>query len=413
MAGENTQSTFDAYKERYAQGGPQNLIPNSAILRRMFSLESELTGDSYHQAVTMTLEHGFTHGGSGGAVSTMVTQVAANIYDANSTGYSITGKARIGYTAASRAASSAQAFGKLWDQVLSNLKLGHEKRHELALLRGQMALGKVSANAAGVLTITDDSWSPTTWAGMDGATIQAFDSLSATATQDDGDLVITGVDFVNKTVTVTGSTAATDSNSYLWLKGVRTATAFNEGPGLVKIAGNAGTLFGIDSTAANRSLWKGNTKTSFTTPSMGKYLAEIVQCVDKGLEEKVYLLIPTKAWEHLNADLHQNRELDGSYSKEKAENGAQKISYYGQAGEIEVRAHPYLQRGESVAFPKSPYKRIGSADVAFGVPGLPDSNNIFFHDTTTDAMEARSFSDASLFCSRPGTSLYISGVTYP
>lgn len=413
MAGENTQSSYEAYKEIYGDTLP-NLVPNSAILRRIVPMpEDDKTGDSYRQSVTLTLEHGFTYGGSAGGVSSLATQVNATVKEANSTGFALTGRARVGYTAASRAASSKQAFAKLWDQVLKNLKLGHEKRAELSLLRGQMGLGQVEGNSSGVLTITAASWSPTTWAGMEGAVIEANSSQAATGTQHDGDLTISAVDFANRTVTVTGTSTSVVANDYLFFNGVIdfAGDAYNEGAGLVKIASNTGTLFGIS--GASYALWQGNTSSSFGTPSMGKVLAAIVGAVDKGLEEKIVLLVPPKAWEHLNGDLAAQRMFDGSYSKEKAENGAQKISYYGQAGEIEVRAHPYLWRGEMVAFPLSPYKRVGSADVGMGVPGLPDSNNIFFHDTSTDAMEARSFSDMSLFSNQPSTSVYISGVTYP
>ena len=411
MAGENTQSTYDAYKERYAEGGPERVVPNSSILKRLIKLDGDLLGDSYHQSVTLTLEHGFNYGGSGGGVSTLSDPINATVKDANSTGYSLTGRARVGYTAASRAASSAQAFGKLWDQVLLNLKMGHEKRSELGLLYGQQGLGVVSSNSSGVIAITDATWSPTTWAGMEGAKLEAFTTTAATATQHDGDLVISAVSFANKTITVTGTSTSVVAGDILYFKGARTTTTWNEGAGLCKIAANSGTLFGIS--AASYALWNGNSNTSFGTPSMGRFLAEVTEAVDKGLEEKVILLVCPKTWELLNADLAAQREFDGSYSKEKAENGAQKISYYGQAGEIEVRTHPYLRRGDAVAYPLSPYKRVGSADVGMGVPGLPDSNNIFFHDTSTDAMEARTFSDFSLFCNRPGTSIFVTGITYP
>lgn len=411
MAGENTQSTADMYKEVYAEGGPENVVPNSSILRRLIPFASDLTGDSWHQAVNLTLEHGFTYNGSGGGVATLNSPINATVKDANSTGFEVVGRARVAYAAASRAASSKQAFTKLWDQMLMNLKLGHEKRAELTLLRGRKGLGKVSGNSSGVLTITDDSWSPTTWAGMEGAVLEAFTTDAASATQHNGDLVISAVDFVSKTITVTGTSSSVAQNDILFFKGAKTVNGYNEGAGIVAIAANSGSLFGID--AASYALWAGNSSASFGTPSMGRFLSAITSAVDKGLEEKVILLVCPRTWELLNADLAANRMFDGSYSKEKAENGAQKISYYGQAGEIEVRSHPYLQRGESVAFPISPYKRIGSADVGMGVPGLPGSREIFFHDVTTNAMEARTFSDMSLFCNRPSTSLYVSGITYP
>lgn len=412
MAGENTQATYDAYKERYAQGGPQNVVPNSAILRRLIRMSDELTGDSYQQAVTLTLEHGFSYGGaSSTAALSLSNPVAATVKPASSSGYSLTGRARVTYAAASRAATSQQAFGKLWDQILVNLKLGHEKRAELSFLRGQKGLGIVQGINTGVITITPESWSPTIWAGMEGAVLEAFTTDAATATQHDGDLVITKVDFTNRQITVSGTSTSVAQNDILFFKGAKTTTSWNEGAGLVKIAQNAGTLFGID--ASSYALWAGNTVSSFGTPSMGKFLAAATMAVDKGLEEKVMLLVNPMAWEYLNADLASSREFDGSYTREKAENGAQRISYYGQSGEMEVRAHPYLWRSEAVIFPLSPYLRVGSADVGMGVPGLPDSNNIFFHDTSTDTMEARTFSDVAMFCRQPSTSVYISGISYP
>lgn len=414
MAGENTQSTFEAYKEVYGNKLAL-LVPNSSIIKRIVEFsQDEKLGDSYRQSVTLTNEHGFTYGGSAGGVSSLVTQVNAVVKEANSTGFALTGRARVGYTAASRAAQAGkQAVAKLWDQVLRNLKLGHEKRAELGFLRGQMGLGEVESISGQDIVITEESWSPTTWAGMEGAVIVANSNQAADGTQQDGDITVASVAFSTRTITVTGTITGLEAGNFLYMKGAIDFSndVFMEGPGLVKIAANTGTLFGI--AGATYGLWTGNTSSSFGTPSMGKVLAAITNAVDKGLEEKVVLLAPPKAWEHLNADLAASRMFDGSYTKEKAENGAQKISYYGQAGEIEVRAHPYLQRGEMVAFPMSPYKRIGSCDVSMGVPGLPDSNNIFFHDTSTDAMEARSFSDVSVFCHQPGTSLYISGVTYP
>ncbi len=414
MAGENTQSTAEMYKEVYAQGGPADVVPNSSIVYRKIGFESDLLGESWNQAVALTHEHGFTYNGTGGGVVTLNNPINAVVKNANTSGYEMVGRARLAYAAASRAASNKQAFKKYWDLMLLNLKLGGMKRLELTLLRGQMGLGIVQGNSSGTLTITAASWSPTTWAGMEGAVLEAFTTNAATATQHNGDLTVTAVNFANRTVTVTGTNSAVVQGDYLFFKGAKTTTGYNEAAGLVKIAQNSGSLFGID--AASYNLWAGNVVTSFGTPSMGRVLNAIVQPVGKGLEEKVTLLTPPKAWEYLNADLAAQRMFDGSYSKEKAENGAQRISYYGQAGEIEVMSHPYLWEGEMVAFPTSPYKRVGSADIGMGVPGTPDGSGertIFFHVENANAVEARTFSDQGLFCNRPSTSLYIDGVTYP
>ena len=51
------------------------------------------------------------------------------------------------------------------------------------------------------------------------------------------------------------------------------------------------------------------------------------------------------------------------------------------------------------------------ADVGMGVPGT-DGRDVFFHAASTNAVEARTFTDQALFCDRPSACVYISGITY-
>lgn len=416
MAGENTVTTMSMYKEQYGDS-LNNVVPNSSIVYDLIKFDEGdggSLGDSWRQSVTISNEHGFTYAGSGGGQVTLSAAVPATILEGNSSGFEMIGRSRITYAAASRGTSSKKAFAQTWGTVLLNLRKASMKRTELTLLRGQLGLGVVSGNSSGTLTITDASWSPTTWAGMEGAILEAWTGTSASETQHNGDLTISTVSFANKTITVTGTNSAVVANDVLYFKGARTASTFKEGPGLLKIAANSGSLFGID--AAIYALWGGNTKSSFGTPTMARYLDAVTAAVEKGLEEKCHLLVPPKGWEVMNADLAAQRMYDGTYKKEKAENGSQRIAYYGQAGEIEVISHVYLQRGESVIFPKTPYKRIGSADIQMGVPGLSGGGtdrDVFFHIESDNTVEARAFSDQSLFCDMPSTSVYISGITYP
>ncbi len=414
MSGENTISTMDGlFHEVWDQGaGLDDVVPASSVLYDIIDFDNEnLLGDSYHQGVVLTNENGFTYNGSGGTVVSLATPIPATMKDASTSGFEMIGRARLGYTAASRAANEGpQAFKKAWGTVLLNLRKASMKRLELTILNGQRGLGIVDQNNAGVLTITDASWSPTTWAGLEGAVLEAFDSVNATANQHNGDLTITAVSFANKTVTVSGTNAAVVQNDILWFKGARTTTGFNEPAGLMKMAGNAGSLHGID--ASQYALWAGNVKGSFGIPTMGRFLSAITEAVDRGLEEKVYIGVNPKTWEVLNADLAAQRMYDGSYSRQRAENGSQAISYYGQVGEAEIRSMPYMRRGEACIFPESDLKRVGSADVGMGVPGAGDGRDIFFHLPDHNAVEARTFSDQAPFCLAPAHLVQISGITY-
>lgn len=410
MAGENTVSTLDGlYREVYAESLSE-VCPTSSVILDIIPFDSDLLGDSYHQGIVLTFEHGATYNGSGGGVVTLASPIQATLKDASTSGFEQIMRSQLTYAAASRAANGGKAaFKRAWGQVLLNLRKAAMKRQELTMLYGQQGLGIVSAIAAGVITITDPSWSPTTFAGMEGAILEAWTATTATATQHNGDLTISAISFANKTVTVTGTSTAVAANDILYFKGARTSTAFNEAVGLMKIAANTGTLFGV--AGADYSLFQGNTASSFGTPTMGKHLNAITGAVEKGLDEKVFLGIPPKHWEVLNSDLSAQRKYDGSYSKERAENGVQAIRYYGQMGEIEVRSMPFLRYGDFVVFPKSPLKRVGSADVGMGVPGT-DGRDVFFHSPTTNAVEARSFSDQALFCEKPSDLIYGTGVTY-
>ncbi len=414
MSGENTVSTMSMYKEQY--GNTLNdVVPTSSVVydRIGFDTDAKL-GDSWRQSVTLTMEHGCTYNGSGGGAVALATPVPATIVEGNSSGFEMIMSARMTYAAASRATSTKYAFKQGWGTLLLNLRKASMKRAELTFLRGQLGLGVVESNTTGALLITAASWSPTTFAGMEGALLEAWTGVTSTETQHDTTLTISAVSFSARTVTVTGTSSSVVPGDVLYFKGARTASAFNEGVGLLKIAKNTGSLFGID--AATYALWGGNTKSSFTVPTMGRFLDAATLAVDKGLDEKVFLDVNPKTWEIMNADLSAQRVYDGSYKKEKAENGAQRIAYYGQMGEMEVSTHPFLQRGEAVLYPKTPYKRIGSADVGMGVPGLNnggEERDVFFHIEASNSVEARTFMDQSMFCDSPSTSVYISGITYP
>ncbi len=415
MAGESTITTSAGlYKEVYGSSDDvDKVVPASSVCYDIFPFsEDDRIGDSFHQAITPNLEQGFTYNGSGGAVVTLEDQVAASDLDAVLTSVEMIGKSRMAYTAASRAASAGkQAFKKAWTHRLLNLRKGAMKRLELQLCKGQKGLGVVESIGSGVIVITAATWSPMTWAGMEGAKLEAFTTSDATATQHDTTLTISAVAKATRTVTVTGTSSSVAPGDVLFFKGAKTTTGYNEMAGLTKIASNSGTLYGLSSVTYNTLA--GNTTTSFGVPTMGKFLAAITEQVDSGLDEKCYLGVSPKSWEVCNADLAEKREYDGSYSKSKAENGAQAINYYGQAGEIELRSMPYLWRGEAVIFPKSPYSRKGSAELGMGVPGLPGEREIFFHVQTQNAVETRCYTDQALFCLTPSTSGYISGISYP
>ena len=409
------------FKEVYGTS-LNDVVPASSVLYDLIKFDdSSLLGDSYRQSVTLSNEHGFSYCGSAAAATTLEAAIPANIIEANHSGFEMVGRVRITYAAASRGNSSKQAFARTWGTALKNLRAASMKRLELSLLMGQDGIAQAAAATAlstETLTLADPAGlSVSILAGLEGAKLEAWTSRAASSTEHGlaTGSTVASVSLANGTITsgtgeFSGGTTV-DEDDFLYFYGARTSSAYNEMVGLRKIVANSGTLFGINSATYN--LWAGNTSTTFGQPSMGKFLDAVTKMVEKGLDEKVVLLVCPKTWEVLNSDLAAQRRFDGTYSKSRAPNGAQAITYFGQTGEIEVRVHPFLFRGEAMLFPLSPLKRVGSADIGMGVPGGPDGGrDVFFHDPSINAIEARSFTDQALFCEAPSKCLLVSGITY-
>lgn len=417
MSGENLISTMAGYYKKVYGDKLDNVIPASTVIYDEVDFEEgKKIGDSYNFPVLLTLENGFTVNGTAGAIVTLNAAANATMKEASIQGVELIGRVQMAYLAASRAASEGPAaFGRAWGQALMNLRVSHMKRIELMLLYGQLGLGVVSSLSSDTVTVTDASWSPATWVGLEGALFQFWTGTSASETQHGlttGSTLST-VSYTNQTLAFAtggpsgGTTVAT--NDVIYFYGARAATTFSECVGLMKIAQNTGTLHGID--AATYAIWAGNLASSFGAVTMGKLLDALSKAVDRGLDEEVILGVCPKTYEVLNADLSANRHFDGSYSREKAENGSQSVVYNGQMGQVKIRVMPFLRRGDAVAFPVSQLKLIGSADVGMGVPGT-DSRDVFFHLTSSNAVEARSFSDLALVCLAPARLVAITGITY-
>lgn len=393
------------------------MVPASSVIYDSIEFEeAKKIGDSFNFPVLLTLENGFTINGESGAVVSLNAAANAKSENAAVKGVELIGRAQMAYLLASRAAAEGPAaFGKAWGQILLNLRKSHMKRIELMLLYGQLGLGVVESRSSDDIVITEASWSPATWCGLEGGVFEFWTGTSASETEHGATTgsTLSSINTSTRTLSFAASGpsggTAVAAGDVVYFYGARTTTTFSECVGLMKIAGNSGSLFGISASTYN--LWAGNSSTGFGNITMGKLLDAVSAAVDRGLDEKVILGVCPKTYEVLNADLAASRHFDGSYSREKGENGFQKLVYNGQAGQVEVVVMPFLRRGDAVAYPPSALKMIGSADVGMGVPGT-DGRDVFFHLPDKNAVEARTFSDLALLCLAPAKCLVISGITY-
>lgn len=409
MAGENTVASLNGlFKVVYADK-LLDLVPDYAVLQKRvtFTQDDKSMGSYYAQPINLTQEGGFTYNGSSGGVVSLAAPVNGTMNEAQVKGSELILRAQLSYLALTRSTTSQKAFKKATAWKVLDMNNSMRKRLEIAMLYGQQGVGTVSSVTAGVITITPATWAGGIWAGTEGQVIEAWSGLTGSDTQHNGDLSITSVDADNKTVTVQNASNLVVAGDILFFKGSRTSGAFNEMAGLKKIITNAGTLFNIS--AASYSLWKGSTYAVSAQLSHAAIQKALAKAVNKGLMEKVSVLISPNSWSTLNTDQAALRVYDRSFDSKKGENGFQSLSFYSTNGVVEIISHPMVKDGDGFVVPEDSLRRLGSTDVTFQIPGSTDE--FFLPVSGYNAVEMQCMTDQAIFLERPAHTVYLSSIT--
>lgn len=401
MAQYNAYSTVNSWiKDIYADQ-IQNLIPEGVRLLKMVKFlqgEKEL-GDSYIQPVALTHEFGFS---VGSGAFTLQNHIAATYGEAQVQGKNMLLRTAVAYDAMARASNSKKAFMKWSEQVIGNMTSSFTKRLEILHFYGgsSSGIGTVSAIASHVITMTTASWASGIWAGSEGMKLE---SRTPGGVAHDSGLVVSTVDLVARTVTVTGdsATVATDVLFFDQFYG-------SELNGLDVLTTNTGTLYNISATTY--ALWKGNSYSASSAKlTFKKIQAAVALAVSKGLDEKVTVFCSPQTYADLNTDLSALRKMDSSYSSKKGESGYEAITFYGVNGEIEIVPTIYCKEGEAFCVPLSKLKRLGSTDVTMRMPGQ-DQDQFVLQLPSNAGYEMRLFYDGNLFCERPAWLVKITSI---
>lgn len=402
-----------------------DLVPEVGKLIKMLPWSSDdEEGDSYHQPVVLSYEHGVTYAAGDAGAFSLKDHVAQTMKDANLKGSQILLRSALSYDAAAKASRGGKkAFKKATEHLVENMMKSITKRVELSILYGQSLTGigqpestsNVDSDTT-TFTISDATWAPGIWAGLEGATLDLYDDMDGTPTlvNTNAKLVVASVDLDSKTVTVDGNSTditAIDALTYGGDEALLFEGAYgNEMAGIDKIITNTGTLFGIS--AATYNLWKGNTQALGGTPTFGKILQGVSKGVARGLDEKAALVVPPIAYESLNDDMAALRQYDSSYKRSKGELGVETITYMGQNGEIEIIPHILIKEGEFFLFPPKKLKRVGAQDISFKTPGMSEKGNIFRHLESRAGYELRVYTDQAILGNCPATFVKYTGATY-
>lgn len=328
----------------------------------------------------------------------------------------------LSYQQAARATSGGkQAFTSATEDRFKNNLASCRKRVELDLLCGGSGASAggwgttaSSTNASATTTnvvFTAATWAPGIWTGLKGAKVNFYDNGSLVSSGADSIFTVTTITNSSRTVLITGTATGITALDSAILSDPTQVKVFPYGAygeqctGLIEIAKNTGSLFGIDAGAYD--LWKGNSVTLSGAPTMGKFLGGLSNAVGRGLDQDGVLLVNPLTWNDLNSNEAALRVYDSSWKRSESENGAESITYYGQNGKVEVKPYIYMKGGEALFYVPEQIRRIGSVDVTYSQPGR--GGRIFFDIPAYAGYEFRSYSDQAVICVKPATLVYFSG----
>ena len=414
-----TINDASALFKRVFGDGTIKAVPDFAKLQKEvpFSKKEKL-GDMYVVPVLLAHEQGFSYGAHGDGAFSLNAAVAGAVKQAQVRGSMIVLRSQLSYEDVYKAVDSGPAaFESSVGLVVDNMQNSFAKRQELMFLYGQNGLGIVDSNTAVspatspatvTLVLTAASWAPGIWSGMKDAILEAFTGITATEAQHNANLVVSSVDYIAKSVIVSGTADAVVAGDVLYFLGARTTTAHKEAVGLDKIISTtSGTIFNIN--ASSYELWRGQSYAISGAISMLGVLNAAAQASNLGLMEKAKLYLPTSRWTKLNSDQAALRRYGAQTSK--AESGFQAISYYSTNGEISVEAHPFIKEGEGflLANPAKRVTRVGASDISFRRSGMLEGE-VFRELNDNAGLELRAFSDMGILLQTPAQNVKLTGI---
>ena len=407
----NQISTLNGlYKQRYADKVAK-LVPDHIKLYNAIKFESsKKVGDKYNEPVILSLESGFSYGGSNGDLFELADAKQFKMENAEVKARELVLRSAISIGALYRSQSNEQSIEKAMDLLLGNMLKSIYHRLEVQMLYGQSGISVVKTDATlggaeEAIEMKEAEWAAGIWNGTTGAEVEVFDAdLIATR----GVYEVLGYSLKDRTVTLKKLSAPPmaeeiQANDVVYFKGAAgTGGVKNEFIGIHGISEEKQSLFGITNT--NEPLFQGSVVDvgSDTNPaplSQAKVEQGISAMVEKGLmEELVVCYVNPKQWDDLLAE--QDAKRRHTSVSDKVGSGAREIEFFGQNGTIKVVASTFVKEGYAYIICEKDLKRIGSTEVTFK---RPDGEDFFRLLEGKHGVEMRCMTDQALFTARPAS----------
>ena len=235
-----------------------------------------------------------------------------------------------------------------------------------------------------------------------GAKVDVYSAPGGTQRNTTTAITISALNFTNRTMTFTGLDAeltAILANDVIipyeadgkWFDGFDTL-----------ITSTAGTLHNISS--STYGMWLGNTLDAGGGELTFKTIQDAAtQIFVRTGQTKLYCYVSPYAYTDLNADLAALRRFTDEGTRMRKQ-GTTGITYYGVTGEITIKPHPMIKAGQAFLVCPKFFKRVGSTDITFRLPGLEGEGQQprFFRELADSAgFEIRCYWNQALVNLRP------------
>jgi hypothetical protein len=429
--------TVQLFKNVY--GEMHDLVPDDQQLSKDIPWEEgSKVGSKFVEDVVLGCEVGITLAGSGQEATEIKPAVAGAVKQTEVQPYVSILPSLLPFATISRSLGDEKAFYAATKFITMNNLKSHNKIKEIIRFYGQSAqgLGTVSyasqtyrgssftngtgtlngisftngINAASKLILFQPGqFAAGIWVGMKGLRLKQVNT-STGATVAAGQLVGWNARFGYIEVDFTPVAASAINSHKLVIDGME---LLQEMIGIQAILSTSGTLFGINNNTY--PLFKGNTLDldpdlngglKLTQGRLDEAIADGVN--SGGLEGEVVVYVNPRSWSTLNTTESAKRDYDKSYSPSQAQNGFMDIVYFTQTGKMTIKAHRMVKEGDCFVLKPSVWKRSGSAQVGFRVPGIDDQLIKPLENQT--AYQFKSFSDEYMFTYQPSHNIYIKNI---
>lgn len=417
------------------------VMPDAAIMQKKHKLESSadfpLVGEYFSALIALQFPWGFSNLGTGNENTATNYQLGdalagqtkpAKIYPVTTVLVD-----NLQYQILDRAAKQGtQAVLSAMSLTGKMMAINARNYLELQVLHGREGLGVAAANISSTtVTLTPGSTSPGILSILKGARVVFMQSNNTTArtTNDSSNyLTVSSVNISDLTaptvtLTATGTTGIANiaTNDIMFIASARgvsvtagdTNVPHYEQIGLgLQLSATSGSYFDIEK--ADYLGWVANQISSVGpfTPSV------LMQCASLslargGLLGEYEAIISPRAWGVLNAALATNEiydKPDGFTMAKKS--GTDDIVVYNAGIRINVLPHPFQKDGRIYVQPESQFKRIGSIDLSFSIPGKTGDEEFYFPIQGQAVMQRQCRADWQGVLLAPPSGTIATGITY-